>query len=199
MANSGEQQLLYSLRSPTTPLNDKLALASSSLSIESASTSSALPQLVRDWLLDTLFKLVRSSSVNAEAALLNRQLWELLRSTVELTHTSSTSTPVLPIYVSLIQVYRNSAQRDEELLKNATKIWSKLAANAVRKATVDTVLDSYEKLVKTSLELYGNGSEQGWASWEELAVVWLKASKSVLVEAAKGGKKVRAFDASRPY
>ncbi|GAA5983911.1 hypothetical protein JCM5350_001788 [Sporobolomyces pararoseus] len=191
MANSGEQQLLYSLRSPTTPLNDKLALATSSLSTRNPSSSnSALPQLIRDWLLDTLFKLVRSSSTNTEQALLNGQLWELFSSSTEQTPTSSTSTPVLPIFVAFIQLYENSSVKDGQLLKEATRVWSKLAANAMRKATVDTVLDGYEKLVKSTLAVWQAGAEDIKGDWEELAVIWLKATKSVFVEAAKGGKKV---------
>ncbi|GAA5895691.1 Urb2 domain-containing protein [Sporobolomyces salmoneus] len=190
MANNGEQQLLYSLRSPTTPLPDKLALASSSLSTGNPSTGSALPQLIRDWLLDTLFKLVRSSSTTTEQALLNGQLWELLNSTTHLTRTASTPTPALPIYVAFIQVYSKSSVQEEQLLRDATNVWSKLAANAMRKVTVDAVLDSYEKLVKTSLGVYQSGAEEVRNHWEELAVIWLKAIKSVFVEAAKGGKKV---------
>lgn len=191
MANSGEQQLLYSLRSPTTPLNDKLALATSSLSTRNPSSSnSALPQLIRDWLLDTLLKLVRSSSTTTEQALLNGQLWELFSSSTEQTPTSSTSTPVLPIFVAFIQLYENSSVKDGQLLKEATRVWSKLAANAMRKATVDTVLDGYEKLVKSTLAVWQAGAEDIKGDWEELAVIWLKATKSVFVEAAKGGKKV---------
>jgi hypothetical protein len=192
MASNGEQQLLYSLRSPTTPLNDKLALATSSLStIDSSISTSALPQLIRDWLLDTLFKLVRSSSATTEQALLNGQLWELLSSTTEATSTSSTSTPLLPVYVAFIQVYSSSAVKDKQVLKEATRIWSKLAANAMRKATVDAVLDGYEKLVKATLQLRQAGTEEVEQDWDELAVNWLKAVKSVFIEAAKGGKKVR--------
>ncbi|GAA5879792.1 hypothetical protein JCM16303_004181 [Sporobolomyces ruberrimus] len=192
MSSSGEQQLLYSLRSPTTPLNDKLALAVSSLSTRSSTSSdtSALSQLIRDWLLDTLFKLVRSSSNLTEQALLNGQLWELLSSTTEATLTSSTSTPVLPIYLAFIQTFTKSDQKDARLLKDAARIWSKLASNGMRKATVDAVLDGYDKLVKSTVELYEAGNEGIRADWEELAVVWLKAIKSVLSEAAKGGKKV---------
>ncbi|GAA5956862.1 hypothetical protein JCM3765_006621 [Sporobolomyces pararoseus] len=191
MASSGEQQLLYSLRSPTTPLNDKLALATSSLSTRNPSSSnSALPQLIRDWLLDTLFKLIRSSSTTTASALLNGQLWELLSSTTEQTATSSTSTPVLPIFVAFIQLYGADSAKDEQLLKEVTRVWSKLAANAMRKATVDTVLDGYEKLVKSTLGVWQAGAEDIKGDWEELAVIWLKAMKSVFVEAAKGGKKV---------
>ncbi|GAA6014036.1 hypothetical protein JCM11491_003496 [Sporobolomyces phaffii] len=192
MASSEEHQLLYALRSPTTPLADKLALAASSLSspIPATSTASALPQLVRDWLLDTLFKLVRSSSATTEHALANAQVWELLNSTTRATLTSSTSTPVLPIYVAFLRAYSNSEQLDRLLLSDAAAVWQKLAANAMRKATVDTVLEGYDKLVTTTLQLYGRDSEDIRGEWEEFAVVWLKAIKPVLVEAAKGGKKV---------
>ena len=80
--------------------------------------------------------------------------------------------------------------KDGQLLKEATRVWSKLAANAMRKATVDTVLDGYEKLVKSTLAVWQAGAEDIKGDWEELAVIWLKATKSVFVEAAKGGKKV---------
>jgi len=194
MSGSGEQQLLYSLRSPTTPLGDKLALAASSLSNPTSSTStSQLPQLIRDWILDTLFKLVRSSSNTTEQALLSAQLWELLASTTDSTLTSSTSTPTLPVFVAFIQAYTQDGARDQELLGNATRVWSRLAGNAMRKSTVDAVLDGYEKVVKATLKVVSEeeATAESKRVWEEFALIWVKALKVVLVEAAKGGKKVR--------
>jgi len=83
-------------------------------------------------------------------------------------------------------------------LKEATRIWSKLAANAMRKATVDAVLDGYEKLVKATLQLRQAGMEEFEQDWDELAVNWLKAVKPVFIEAAKGGKKVRTKHSPEP-
>lgn len=83
---------------------------------------------------------------------------------------------------------------------NATRVWARLAGNAMRKSTVDAVLDGYEKLVKATLKVMSEEETpaENKSIWEEFAVVWVKALKVVLVEAAKGGKKVRLLhDLSR--
>ncbi|GAA5926924.1 Urb2 domain-containing protein [Sporobolomyces koalae] len=191
MASGEEQQLLYALRSPTSLLNDKLALAASSLSTSLPGTS--LPQLIRDWLLDTLWKLIKSNSTSTEQALVNGQLWELLSATTEQTQTASTVTPILPIYVAFIQTYVKSEPKDAQVLKAATRVWVKLATTATRKGTIDTVLDSYDKLVRATLELCGAEANRISDDWEQLAVVWLRSIKPIMTEAAKGGKKVPTF------
>ncbi|GAA5852903.1 hypothetical protein JCM8547_004728 [Rhodosporidiobolus lusitaniae] len=181
-----EQQLLYSLRSPTTPLSDKLALASSSLD---SSTSSALPPLVRDWAIAVLLKASRSTSPDPTAK--DRHLWALVARTTDATRSSSTASSTLPIFVAFVQQY--STDRDVELLRSAVVVWRSLAGGAVRKATADAALDGYEKLVGASKAVLGGESAAEGEEkqlWEELAVVWLKALKPVMLEGGKSGKKV---------
>ncbi|GAA5858645.1 hypothetical protein JCM1840_006498 [Sporobolomyces johnsonii] len=193
MATASDQQLLYSLRSPTTPLTDKVAQAVAALSSSSSSTcqpSASLNQLIRDWALDVLLKSTRGA-VTSESPLLSAELWSLLAQTTEATSTSSTSTPSLPIFVAFVAAYSSQPHRNASLLRSATAVWTRLASGAMRKATADAALDGYDKLVEASLRVSAEEQEaEERALWEELAVAWLKALRGVVMDAGKGGKKI---------
>ncbi|GAA5889290.1 hypothetical protein JCM5296_005857 [Sporobolomyces johnsonii] len=199
MATASDQQLLYSLRSPTTPLTDKVAQAVAALSSSSSSTcqpSASLNQLIRDWALDVLLKSTRGA-VTSESPLLSAELWSLLAQTTEATSTSSTSTPSLPIFVAFVAAYSSQPHRNASLLRSATAVWTRLASGAMRKATADAALDGYDKLVEASLRVSAEEQEaEERALWEELAVAWLKALRGVVMDAGKGGKKIPAHTLS---
>ncbi|GAA5957201.1 hypothetical protein JCM21900_004681 [Sporobolomyces salmonicolor] len=193
MATALDQQLLYSLRSSTTPLTDKVAQAVAARSSSTSSTSqpsASLHQLIRDWALDVLLKSTRGA-VTSESPLLSAELWSLLAQTTEATSTSSTSAPSLPIFVAFVAAYSSQHQRPASLLRSATAVWTKLASGAMRKATADAALDGYDKLVEASLKFSAAESEaEEQALWEDLAVTWLKAMRGVVMDAGKGGKKI---------
>ncbi|BGP17724.1 hypothetical protein JCM10213_005305 [Rhodosporidiobolus nylandii] len=185
-----EQQLLYALRNPTTPLAAKVADAASALD---SSSSASLPPLVRDWALETLVKATRVAQNSAtEATLLSTPLWLVLARAADASPSPSTPHPTLPIFVSFAAAYSSTPNRpNEDLLRGAVDVWRKLAAGGMRKATPDQALDSYEKLLEASAKvLHGSRSEQDRRLWEELAVVWLKTLRTVVLEGGKGGKKV---------
>ncbi|GAA5926984.1 hypothetical protein JCM1841_001603 [Sporobolomyces salmonicolor] len=193
MATALDQQLLYSLRSSTTPLTDKVAQAVAARSSSTSSTSqpsASLNQLIRDWALDVLLKSTRGA-VTSESPLLSAELWSLLAQTTEATSTSSTSAPSLPIFVAFVAAYSSQHPRPASLLRSATAVWTKLASGAMRKATADAALDGYDKLVEASMKFSAEESEaEEQALWEELAVTWLKALRGVVMDAGKGGKKI---------
>ncbi|GAA5909416.1 hypothetical protein JCM8208_005736 [Rhodotorula glutinis] len=194
-----DQQLLYALRSPTTPLADKVQRATSALDLEP--TSSSLPPLVRDWALDYLVRATRSDA--GEASLKSSPLWSLLARTTEATASTAANTPPLPIFVAFVGLYSAGAA-DAGLLRSAATVWRKLAAVAMRKATVDQALEGYEKLVAASqrvcskeraaVEAAASAEEQ--VLWQDLGVNWLKPLRSMVLDAGKGGKKIPAHTLS---
>ncbi|KAL7343792.1 hypothetical protein BJY59DRAFT_146584 [Rhodotorula toruloides] len=193
MALLAEHALLYALRSPTTPLADKVASASSALDAQPGNVS--LAATVRDWAVDALLRATRQqASVAGTAAILDADLWELAARTTEATlSTSPVAASTLPIFVAFVTQYSQAAS-DVQLLRSAASVWSRLAANALRKATADASLDAYEKLLEASLRVFsreeGAGTVDEREVWTELAVNWLKPFRSVALEAGKGGKKI---------
>lgn len=189
-----DQQLLYALRSPTTPLEDKVQRAESALDAEPASTS--LPPLVRDWALDYLVRATRSDS--GEAALRSSRLWSLLARATQATSSTAANTPPLPIFVAFVNVYSVNGP-DVGLLRSAASVWRRIAAVAMRKATVDQALEGYEKLVAASLQVFSHeraavdaaASAEEHELWQDLGANWLKPLRSMVLDAGKGGKKVR--------
>ncbi|GAA5855838.1 hypothetical protein JCM9279_003334 [Rhodotorula babjevae] len=192
---TADQQLLYALRSPTTPLDDKVQRAASALDLEPTSTS--LPPLVRDWALDYLVRATRSGA--GEAALTSAPLWSLLARATDATPSTAANTPPLAIFVAFVGLYSARAA-DVGLLRSAASVWRKLAAVAMRKATVDQALEGYEKLVAASLKVCGKeraaveaaASAEEQALWQDLGVNWLKPLRSMVLDAGKGGKKIPA-------
>ncbi|BGP00937.1 hypothetical protein NBRC10513v2_005057 [Rhodotorula toruloides] len=193
MALLAEHALLYALRSPTTPLADKVASASSALDAQPGNVS--LAATVRDWAVDALLRATRQQTADAgTAARLDAGLWELASRTAEATvSTSPVAASTLPIFVAFVTQYSQVAP-SVELLRGAASVWSRLAANALRKATADASLDAYEKLLEASLRVFSReeaaGTEDERKVWTELAVNWLKPFRSVVLEAGKGGKKI---------
>ncbi|TKA55915.1 hypothetical protein B0A53_01614 [Rhodotorula sp. CCFEE 5036] len=183
-----EQALLYALRSPTTPLTEKVQRASAAL--DAAPKSHTLPPLVRDWTFDILLKATRIQSL-AEA-LSDADLWALAARTTLATPSLNLTAPALPIFVAFIS--RCATQRPgAAALRSVAQVWARIAVVAMRKATVDAGLDSYEKLLQASLHVYreeGSTSAEERECWEGLAVSWLGALRAVVLEAGKGGKKV---------
>lgn len=183
-----EQALLYALRSPTTPLTEKVQRASAAL--DAAPKSHTLPPLVRDWTFDILLKATRIQSL-AEA-LSDADLWALAARTTLATPSLNLTAPALPIFVAFISRY--ATQRPgAAALRSVAQVWARIAVVAMRKATVDAGLDSYEKLLQASLHVYreeGSTSAEERECWEGLAVSWLGALRAVVLEAGKGGKKV---------
>ncbi|KWU44852.1 hypothetical protein RHOSPDRAFT_33674 [Rhodotorula sp. JG-1b] len=183
-----EQALLYALRSPTTPLTEKVQRASAAL--DAAPNSHTLPALVRDWAFDILLKATRIQSL-AEA-LRDADLWALAARTTLATPSLNMTTPALPIFVGFISRYATQ-RTGVAVLRNVAQVWTRIAMVAMRKATVDAGLDSYEKLLQASVHVFG---EEGSTSveerecWAGLAVSWLGALRGVVLEAGKGGKKV---------
>jgi hypothetical protein len=194
MALLAEHALLYSLRSPTTPLADKVASASSAL--DAAPGNISLAATVRDWALDALLRAARQQAADAgPATILDAGLWQLAARTTEATvSTSPVAASTLPIFVAFVTQY-SQATANVELLKSAASAWSRLATNAMRKATADASLDGYERLLEASLRVFARddaaGADDEQEVWTELAVNWLKPFRSVVLEAGKGGKKVR--------
>ncbi|GAA5991114.1 hypothetical protein JCM10908_006542 [Rhodotorula pacifica] len=181
-----EQALLYALRSPTTPLAEKVQRATAAL--DAAVDSQTLPPLVRDWAFDILLKATRIQSL-AEV-LLDANLWALTARTTLATPSLNMATPALPIFVAFVSQYTTSALAGVAILHSAAQIWARIAPVAMRKATVDAGLDSYEKLLVASLEVYRTRGTEEQVCWAELAVPWLAALRNVVLDAGKGGKKV---------
>ncbi|GAA6040522.1 hypothetical protein JCM8097_005446 [Rhodosporidiobolus ruineniae] len=185
-----EQQLLYALRNPNTPLADRLAHASSAL--DQHATSLSLPPLVRDWALDVLVRAARASS--PDPALTSPELWAVVARTTEAASSSSTALATLPIFTAVVAVYPAvSSEQAHALLPSVVEAWKRLATGAMRKSAAGPALDGYDKLVEASLKVYGEQRGQRQRErelWEELAVVWLKALKAVVLEGGKGDKKV---------
>lgn len=181
---SAQQNLLFSLRSTTTSLRVKLLTAKTAIA---NSSSPVVDQVLRDWILQDLF--LRSRTPKDESTLLSIDWWSLLSQVID-TAQGNSSTPSLPIFVSLFASYP-AAGASPELLRAIGKVWSKIGAGAMRRATVDAALEGYASLLKSSvavLERVGTDVE----AWEELAESWLKAFRGV-VDAGKGGKKVRCL------
>lgn len=192
-----EQQLLYSLRNPTTPLSDKLQQATSALDFSPSSTS--LPPLVRDWALDVLLKATRTTTI--DSPIVSLPLWRVVARSTTATPSTSTSSPLLPVFVSFQAAYQQAPVDDStELARAAVSTWSRLAGGTLRKATAEAALDSYDKLLAASAVVMSTEREKGRNAaeveeerriWEQLVVVWLKALKGAVLEGGKGGKKVR--------
>ncbi|GAA5860983.1 hypothetical protein JCM3774_003214 [Rhodotorula dairenensis] len=183
-----EQALLYALRSPTTPLVEKVQRATGAL--DAAADSQSLPPLVRDWAFDILLKATRIPSL-AEA-LLDADLWALAARTTLATPSLNLNTPVLPVFVAFITHYA-AHRTDVAVLRSAAQIWTRVAPVAMRKATVDAGLEGYEKLLLASLQVYKEGAstnDEERKYWVSLATSWLRALRNVVLEAGKGGKKV---------
>lgn len=178
-----EQTLLYSLRSPTTPLLQKKEIIKTALERKPSPT---LSQVVRDWLLQDVF--LRARNQKDDQTILDTQAWALLLEAVSST-TVTTSLPTLPIFVSFITAYSARPHPDEELLNAAGTVCKKLIAGAMKKATVDAALEAYAALLKTSV-VVAQRKGGDLTAWEEMSESWLKAFRGV-VDAGKGGKKVR--------
>lgn len=179
-AASAEQELLFALRSPTTPLLDKLALAHSAL--VASPNSLLLPQLIRDWVLDNLLRARQNQDL-----LLSVPLWSLFAQVQQQSQPTTTSSS-LPVFVAFLAAYSALPQPNDQLLQAVASVWSKLAAGAMRKATVDAALEGYATLLKSSVLVLSRQGEDVVA-WQGLAEVWLKAFRAV-VDSGKGGKKV---------
>ncbi|GAA6050668.1 hypothetical protein JCM3770_000882 [Rhodotorula araucariae] len=189
-----DQELLYALRSPTTPLDDKVQRAVAALDAAPGSTS--LPALVRDWALEFLARATRAES--GETALRSPVLWALTARTTAAAPSTSPNAAPLPIFVAFVALYAAN-EPNAGLLRSAAAVWMRLAAVALRKATVDSALESYEKLVAASLQVCAGGRTGGdeeRAAWEELAVSWLKPLRNMVLDAGKGGKKIPAHTLS---
>lgn len=176
--------LLYTLRSPTTPLAAKLALARAALDGSLAPLEAAQ---LRDWTLDTFLR-SRKASENAESVLLSGDWWAVLDESLELSSGSSPS-PTLPTFVAFVAAYAASGD-DEGLVRSVLAVFRRLAGAAMKKATVDAALEGYCALLKASVRVVGRGGLD-LAPWEELAELWMKAFRTV-VDSGKGGKKVRS-------
>ncbi|GEM08711.1 nucleolar 27S pre-rRNA processing, Urb2/Npa2 [Rhodotorula toruloides] len=193
MALLAEHALLYSLRSRTTPLADKVAAASSAL--DTAPGNISLAATVRDWTVDALLRATRQqAAVAGTSAILDAGLWELAARTTEATlSTSPVAASTLPVFVAFTTQYSHSAP-NVRLLRCATSVWTRLATNALRKATADVSLDGYEKLLEAILRAFSRDemaeTDEERKVWTELAVNWLKPFRSVVLEAGKGGKKI---------
>lgn len=179
-AASKEQALIFSLRAPTTPLDQKLQLALSALD---NFPSSLLSQLIRDWIIDLFLR-----SRSTPDTLLSPAWWSLLAQ-VSLDYSSAqTSSPTLPIFVAFVQAYP-TIPASSQLLESVLSVWRKLAGGAMRKATVDAALDSYASLLKSSLVVVQRAHDDV-QQWEQIGEIWLKVFRAV-VDSGKGGKKVR--------
>ncbi|GAA5935127.1 hypothetical protein JCM10213_000651 [Rhodosporidiobolus nylandii] len=155
-----------------------------------------MPPVVRDWALETLVKATRVAQNSAtEATLLSTPLWLVLARATDASPSPSTPPPTLSVLVSFAADYSGATNRpNEDLLRGAVDVWRKLAAGGMRKATPDQALDSYEKLLEASAKvLHGSRSKQERRLWEELAVVWRKTLRTVVLEGGKGGKKTVQF------
>ncbi|BGP49634.1 hypothetical protein JCM10450v2_005535 [Rhodotorula kratochvilovae] len=189
-----DQALLYALRSPTTPLDDKVQRAVSALDAAPASTT--LPALVRDWALEYLARATRAES--GAAALQSAGLWALTARTTEASPSTSPNAAPLPIFVAFVALYAAN-EPNAALLRSAAAVWRRLAGVAMRKATVDSALEGYEKLVAASVQVCAVtrlGGDEERAAWEDLAVNWLKPLRSMVLDAGKGGKKIPAHTLS---
>lgn len=181
MSTSPEQQLLYQLRSPTLPLDDKLQLIATALDTES---SNSLAQLVRDWMVDLLLK----SRQQHPEIILSAPCWTLLARACLLSPSISSS-PSLPVFVAFVQAYPTSGKANADLINAVSTSWSKLAGSAMRKATVDAALSGTAALLTASAQVLQRNDDASLA-WQGLIVVWLRAFRGVL-DLGKAGKKVR--------
>ncbi|KAL8287505.1 hypothetical protein RQP46_003363 [Phenoliferia psychrophenolica] len=175
--------LLYALRSPTTTLSAKLSLASSSLSLSSSGAPLVASQ-VRDWLLDTLLK---SRKDDSSSTILSRPCWALLDHSL-LTATGLGPTPPLPIFIAFLQRYSDQDESDADLVGSVGRVFARLAGGAMKKATVDAVLEGYAELVKASVKVVLRDNDDR-RPWEDLADHWLKAFRTV-ADSGKAGKKI---------
>lgn len=182
---SSEQALLFSLRSPTTPLPNKLQLAHSALSSTTVEASPLLSPLIRDWLLDQLLR----GKNNAELILSN-EIWSLLDTVQAATPPNSSSLPSLPIFVAFLSSYSALEAPNTQLLAHVASTWRRLAQQASRKANLDQSLEGYAQLLKSSLVVLGRDGDDA-AEWSGMTETWLKAFRSV-VDSGKGAKKVRS-------
>lgn len=189
MAQS-EQALLYVLRSTTTPLGDKVNRAASAL--DAAPASLTLPALIRDWAFDILLKATRIDSL--APALLDADLWTLTARSTLATQSLNLTTQILPVFVSFVTRYIHQESAAPSMLPSVAAVWTRLAPGAMRKATLEAGLEGYEKLVESSLFVFASDSprsEKEKDDWMQLGSAWLAATRNVVMDAGKGGKRVR--------
>ncbi|KAK4702524.1 hypothetical protein P7C70_g3696, partial [Phenoliferia sp. Uapishka_3] len=172
--------LLFTLRSPTTPLEAKLALAQSTIS---SSPSQIISTQLRDWILDLFLKSLKQNS----SILLNQSWWSLLLTSLT-NATGSTTSPTLPTFINFLQSYSTSPVVSKVLVETVLGCWRKLAGGAMKKATVDAALDGYSALLKASVLVITRAGEDV-KPWEELAELWMKSFRAV-ADSGKGGKKI---------
>ncbi|GAA6018243.1 hypothetical protein JCM8202_000236 [Rhodotorula sphaerocarpa] len=183
-----EQALLYALRSTTTPLADKVQRAADAL--DAAPDSAALPTLVRDWALDILLKSTRIPSL--APALSDAALWAVIARTTAACSPLTIVTPTLAVLVAFVGLYSEGGA-SAETLPSVAATWARIAPSAMRKATVDGGLESYDKLVAASLSFHAPAAgrtPEEVADWAVLGASWLAALRTVVLDAGKGGKKV---------
>lgn len=189
-----EQALLYALRSTTTPLADKVQRAADAL--DAAPDSAALPTLVRDWALDILLKSTRIPSL--APALSDAALWAVIARTTAACSPLTIVTPTLAVLIAFVGLYSEGGA-SAETLRSVAATWARIAPSAMRKATVDGGLESYDKLVAASLSFHAPAAgrtPEEVADWAVLGASWLAALRTVVLDAGKGGKKVSSRDSA---
>lgn len=180
MAVSAEHELLFALRSPTTPLDAKLELVQRAV-VFAEQRSSHLDLVVRDWLVQLYQK-----SRNNKNVLLSSGWWNVLATTTASTPAASLGS-TLPVFTAFVQAY-TSSEPDVELVKNVQLSWTKLGPVAMRKATLDASLEALSTMLASTRHVLQRGADDVTA-WSRFAASWFTLTASI-VEANKGAKKV---------
>jgi len=186
-STSVEQSLLFELRSPTTPLENK---QQSIITALATNASPSLATLIRDWILDTQLRSLKSNT-SAQAELLSSASWWLLLARVvsDAPAGSASSAPqTLPIVSHWVGTYAAQVEAQTDVVRSVTVVWTKLGAVGMRKATADGALDGYGALLKATAAVVKRGGDD-LGDWEDLVLIWLRTLRLV-VDPAKAGKKV---------
>ncbi|SCZ87681.1 BZ3500_MvSof-1268-A1-R1_Chr2-2g05147 [Microbotryum saponariae] len=190
------QQLFYQLRSTSTPLSDKLQLINSTLASSSSSSSSAsstaLGQLLRDWIVELFLR-----SKHVDQTILSPQWWQLLDSLSTGTSTSSSlslpAAPTLPILTSFLTHYPSAknlpSDQAVELVSHVAAVWSHWSTSALRKANIDQALDSYSTLLNSSIQVLQRAAPDT-EPWQQLGLIHIQSLNLIIDSAGKGSKKV---------
>ncbi|KAK4055808.1 hypothetical protein OIO90_003061 [Microbotryomycetes sp. JL221] len=199
---SGDQDLLFKLRSPTIPLDDKLELVQSALEQvrqqQNDASNVRLHTVVRDWLVQTFIKL----RTNTKISIVDSQAWWSV-----LAQTSTTGAAVATVPTSLLSVFATAieqcvsritpSEQTIELIVAIDYAWRAFGPMLARKALIDNSLEAVATMFKAAA-LVWTGARQGVindaviSSWRTLALDWMHTFRPVL-DAAKGAKKLTSF------
>ncbi|KAM0786575.1 hypothetical protein ACM66B_002031 [Microbotryomycetes sp. NB124-2] len=193
-----EHELLFQLRSPTLPLDDKLVLVQDALQQQqrqqaattSANHAQAVSVVVRDWVISTMAKQLRHKD---SSMLLGTPWWKVLAQTSVAVGGSSAPSQTLAIFTAAVSAYiEPSKQPDGQLVQAITAAWTAFGSSASRKALIDHSLDALATMLAATVTVTQRAHTHDVSPWHTLAVTWINTFRPVL-DAAKAAKKVSSF------